>query len=345
MEVACLGDAGDTARELVSIGVPVFALRVNGRYDIRSVVRLGRLIHRRGYDVVHVHLLRAGIQVQPLSHLLRVPVVVYTEHSIGRQEIEGIQVTPMLRELYRLSTSFSDRIVAVSPWVQDRLLEWGIQAERIALIENGVDFGRMRYDADARGRVRAEFAIPDDATVLGSVCRMVPRKKVDLLIQAAAPRVRQGDWLVLVGDGDSRSGLESLAARLMRSASERVIFAGTRRNVRELLSAFDVFASLVSEEMYGLAPVEALAAGLPVVVTHSPPLEGIGTPWVRRTTPDLDDVRNALDAAVAQPPDRLRANELYRQRFDVEITVQKLDLLYEQALRLSGSGNASGSVS
>jgi glycosyltransferase involved in cell wall biosynthesis len=148
------------------------------------------------------------------------------------------------------------------------------------------------------------------------------------LIEAAAEMVAGGAWIVLVGDGESRAGLEAHAANL--GLADRVVFAGTRRDVGALLSAFDVFVSLATEEMYGLAPVEAVAAGLPVLVRHSPPLEAIDEPWIFRTTSDLDEIRHALATAARLEIDRHAVNDRYRDRFDVQRTVASLDDLYER---------------
>jgi glycosyltransferase involved in cell wall biosynthesis len=166
---------------------------------------------------------------------------------------------------------------------------------------------------------------------------MVARKQQALLVAGAAPLVREGAWLTLVGDGPLRTALEDQVADL--GIGDRTRFTGMRQDVPAVLSALDVFASLATEEMYGLAPVEGLASGLPVVVVHCPPLLGSGPPRVRWAQPTATSVTDALRAALAQPPGRTGMDELLRERHDVRVTVATLDALYERLLGGSSQGH------
>ncbi|MEU1127910.1 glycosyltransferase, partial [Streptomyces sp. NPDC005899] len=127
-----------------------------------------------------------------------------------------------------------------------------------------------RFDAGRRRVTRAALGIPEDAFVVGGVGRLVPGKNVDALIRAVA--ALPGAHLLLAGDGPEAVPLRALAVRL--GAAERIRFLGEcgtgdgPLGVPGLLGAMDVFVSASREESFGLAVVEALAAGLPVV--HGP---------------------------------------------------------------------------
>lgn len=331
VDVVCLDGFGAAGEQLVRMGTRVLNLRVPARYDPRAVIRLVRVIRRRRPEVVHVHLFRAGLHGRLAARLAGVPVVVYTEHSIGEGEIEGLRATRALRVLYRASARLSDLTIAVSPWVQDRLRAWGVSGATI-VIENGVDVEAMAFVPAARQAIRAELDIPADATVVATVGRMVARKQQSLLVQGAAPLVRAGAWLLLVGDGPLRTALQREVDAF--GIGERTRFTGMRHDVPAILSASDVFASLAIEEMYGLAPVEAMASGLPVVVIHCPPLEDDGPPRVHWTGQDPASVQSSLRAALHGPPSRTGVVDFMRSgRHDVRTTVGTLDALYETLSR------------
>lgn len=329
VSVVCLDDFGRPGEQLVGMGTPVRNLRISGRYDPRAIARLVRLFRRARPEVAHVHLLRAGLHARVAARLAGVPVVVYTEHSIGVAEIEELRASAAMRTLYRATARLSDLTIAVSPWVEERLRAWGVDGGTV-VIENGIDLEAMAFVPAQRQATRGELGIPADATVITTVGRMVARKQQSLLVRAAAPLVREGAWLVLVGDGPLRRALEREVVAL--GIGERTRFTGMRDDVAAILSASDVFASLAVEEMYGLAPVEAMASGLPVVVSHCPPLEGERPPRVHWTGSDPATVASSLRTALQDPPSRTGIVDVMG-RHDVRTTVRRIDAVYETLWR------------
>ena len=79
------------------------------------------------------------------------PVVVSTEHSIGETHLERRRITRAVRYLYLATERLSDGTVAVSETVRDRLVAWGVPGDRITLIPNGVDLGRVGAGEPAPG--------------------------------------------------------------------------------------------------------------------------------------------------------------------------------------------------
>jgi glycosyltransferase involved in cell wall biosynthesis len=325
-DVVGMYDFGHAGNELRAHGIEVFDLDLPRNIDLRALPRLARLMSRGGYEIVHTHLYRATVYGRLAAHLARTPIVVTTEHSLGSIEIEGRSLSPRVRALYMATERFSDRTIAVSGWVRARLEEWGVPEGKIVVIPNGIDIERFRFDAEARASRRRELGIPPDAAVLGSVGRVVAGRRYRLLIEAAADFVRDGAWLLVVGEGPELSSLRSLAARL--GISERVIFAGLRADVPALLSAMDAFVSPVVEETFGIAPVEALAAGLPTVVTHCPALEGLGPPRVWWAGQGRGELAKAAAKALASAGDRQGVPPELRERYDVRATAAQIDALY-----------------
>ncbi|HEY4632618.1 MAG TPA: glycosyltransferase, partial [Candidatus Limnocylindrales bacterium] len=101
--------------------------------------------------------------------------------------------------------------------------------------------------------------------VVGTVARLVPGKRVDLLIEAFAARVPHGT-LVIVGDGPERASLEALAAQ--RGVDDRVVFAGWRDDAVSWCAEFDVFVLPSDAEGVPLTVIEAMYVGTPVVATR-----------------------------------------------------------------------------
>ncbi|WP_329214289.1 glycosyltransferase [Streptomyces sp. NBC_00683] len=279
-DVVTLTNPGPVAEGLRADGIRVGHLGMNGNRDLTAVPRLARLIRRGAYDLVHTHLYRACVYGRIAARLAGTTrATIATEHSLGHAEIEGRPLTRGTRALYLRTERLGAATVAVSPTIAGRLLDWGVPAARIHTVPNGIDAARFRFDSGQRRATRALLRIPDDAFVVGGVGRLVPGKRFDVLIRAVA--ALPGAWLVLAGDGPEAGSLRALASRL--GIAERVRLLGecdtdggtAGPGIPAVLSAMDTFVSASREETFGLAAVEALAAGLPVVHSACPAIEDL----------------------------------------------------------------------
>ncbi|MFI7617454.1 glycosyltransferase [Nonomuraea terrae] len=329
-EVAVLTGHGALAQAIERAGVPVHHVGMRGNRDVRAVGRLARLMRGRRYDVVHTHLYRACVYGRLAARLANVPAIVATEHSIGHRHIEGRRLTRPVRALYLASERLGHRTVAVSPSVVERLAAWGVPRRRMVVIPNGLDGAAYRFDAGLRRSARERLGLAEDAFVVGGVGRLEPVKRFDRLV-AAMPSLGRAT-LLLVGSGTCEARLRDQARAL--GVDRRVVFAGESLDVRALLSAMDVLVAPSAEETFGLAVVEALASGLPVLYDSCPAVDDLppgSAPGARRVPPHL--LAAELSALAASPPARLAPPDAVRF-YDVRRQAEQLESLY---LRLLGA--------
>jgi len=326
-EVVTFYNFGSVGRRIAQRGTRVHDLDMPSSRQVSRVFRLARMMRRGAYDVVHVHLYRACVYGRLAARLAGVPVVVTTEHSLGETQIEGRSKTFPVRLLYLATEPFSDATIAVSPKVRKLLIEWGVTGKKIRVIPNGLEPDHYAFDHKARERVREEFGIPADAFVVGSVGRLHRVKRYDRLIEAAAPILMEdGRSLVLVGEGSERHRLQRLAEEA--GVAGRTVFAGEREDVPRLLSAMDVFVSPSEEETFGLAALEAAAAGLRVIAADCPALDGTSLADVRRVPADVPSLRRALLEENPLKSASRRAKRL-PERYDIRTVAAAVDDLYE----------------
>ncbi|MEV5457702.1 glycosyltransferase [Streptomyces cellulosae] len=280
-DVVTLTNPGPVAEGLRADGVRVLHLGMAGNRDVGVLPRLVRVIRSGGYDLVHTHLYRACVYGRPAARMAGVRAVVATEHSLGDSQMEGRALTQGVRALYLASERLGSATVAVSPTVADRLKRWGVPAPRIEVVPNGIELDRFRFDLERRERTRRRLGLPDGAFVVGGVGRLAPGKRFDVLVRALA-LLPEDCWLLLVGGGPEEHVLRRTAHEA--GVSGRVLFTGERPAVPDgspgpdlpsLTSAMDLFASPSTEEAFGLAAVEALAAGLPVLHGSCPAIEDL----------------------------------------------------------------------
>jgi glycosyltransferase involved in cell wall biosynthesis len=268
-EVVTLSNPGAVAAAIRADGTTVHELSMTSNHDVSAVAGLRTLMRAGRFDLVHTHLYRACVHGRVAARLAGVPRVVATEHSLGDGVIEGRRAGAGVRALYVATERLGQATIAVSESVAGRLRGWGIPGDRIEVIPNGIDAAEFRFDPQVRAEVRARLGIAPDALVIGGVGRLEPTKRFGRLI-AAARKIPEAT-LLLAGDGSARPALEQAARDA--GIADRVVFAGAVAHSREVLCAMDVFASPSDQETFGLAVLEALACGLPVVYAVCPPLD------------------------------------------------------------------------
>ncbi|MGW7271253.1 glycosyltransferase [Streptomyces sp. NPDC054864] len=344
-DVVTLTNPGPVADGLTADGVRVIHLGMSGNRDLGAVPRLAKVIRGGGYDLVHTHLYRACLYGRIAARLAGTRAVVATEHSLGDSQMEGRPLTAGVRALYLTGERLGRATVAVSPSVAERLSSWGVPRQRIHVVPNGIDVERFRFDPRARIAARRQLGLPDEAFVVGAVGRLTPGKRFDVLLHALA-RLPRDVRVLLVGGGPEETGLRATAAQL--GVADRVLFAGERphtsgertcevgrseADLPALLAAMDVLASPSPEEAFGLAVVEGLAAGLPVLYVRCPAVEDLppdAAVGAERVLGDPDSFARALlRARSAGPRPRLPLEAAHR--YSITRSAAQLMHVYEAA--------------
>ncbi|AWE50364.1 glycosyltransferase [Streptomyces nigra] len=339
-DVVTLTNPGPVAAGLAADGVRVAHLGMGGNRDLEALPRLTRLIRGGGYDLVHTHLYRACLYGRLAARLAGVRAVVATEHSIGATRLEGRPHSAGVRALYLAGERLGQVTVAVSPTVAHRLRRWGVPGQRIRVIPNGIDAPRFRYDEVRRKEARAYYGLPEDAYVVGGVGRLAPGKRFGLLVAALA-QLPDDVRLLLVGGGPEEAALRRAAREL--GVEDRLVLTGERPCLPDpydgapdlpgLLCAMDVLASPSPEESFGLAVLEALAAGLPVLYASCPAVEDLparAVPGARRVTGGAGEYARELLRLRAAGPGERCAPDVVRH-YDIARTARQLMDLYTAA--------------
>lgn len=247
---------------------PTLVREVNPVKDLLATWRLARLMRQGQYTIVHTHSSKAGIVGRWAAKLAGVPVIVHTVHGWGHHERQH----PLIRAYYiwleKLTLPITDKLIVVSALNIEKGLADGIgQPDNYLVIRSGIELDRFGHPQVPRAETRAAWGIPPEAVVVGSVTRLSPQKAPLDFVQAAALVAQQypQTYFMMVGDGPLRSEVEALAAKL--GIADRLVLTGLRRDVPELMAAFDIFA--LSSLWEGLPRVlpQAMATSLPIVAT------------------------------------------------------------------------------
>ena len=247
-------------------GVDPLKLSTHRSFDVAYAAAIRRMAKAEGADLVQTHLLASSVYaaIACLGSRLR---VVSTFH--GMADVRPNQ--GMSRAKLRVLRWSANRLVFVSEPLRAyfRSPEVGLDRGGIEVIPNGIDcalFAPGRSDA-----LRRELDLPEGARLVGAVGNIRPPKGYDDLLRAFA-LVRQAcPEAHLAIAGHPLPGLYDDLLRLRGSLGldGSVTFLGFRENAPAILKALDVFVLSSTDEGFSLSTVQAMATGLPVVVTRS----------------------------------------------------------------------------
>ena len=230
--------------------VPRFGLRGWAALAVR------RLLARRRFELAHLnepHSLTAAWLARAHAHL---PLL------LSRRIGFPLQTNAVSQARFRAV----ERFVANSKDVAQSLIDSGIAAERISIVNEGVEILPLRTP-EQRSSARKHWNVRENEFLFGCVSVFVPEKGQRHLIEALPlvrelhPEVR----LLLAGDGPCRAELEELTKRL--GQTEAVLFPGFVKEVAQVYAALDAFAFPSEFEGLGTALQAAMAAGLPCIST------------------------------------------------------------------------------
>jgi glycosyltransferase involved in cell wall biosynthesis len=270
------------------LNIRMLPLVARNDVDLRSVWRLRQLIDRENYDIVHLHTKRAHALSMWLPRSQATPKYVVTRR-MDYPEIKNCYT----QFLYNRCVH---GVVAISQPIVELLVKAGVQAERIRLIHSGIDVARFTAHPD-----QAHVPRPP---VIGCMAVLERRKGHRFLLEAVALLKARGVKLrcLLAGEGPERHSLEKMTARL--GLEREVAFAGFIVDTAAFLGDIDIFVLPSLHEGLGVAALEAMAAGKPVVASRVGGLaESIANGVTGLLTPpcDAQALSNAIARLIADP--------------------------------------------
>ncbi len=263
-------------------GIVVHGIRIPRDVNVvgwaHALLGLRRLMERQAYDVVHTHTPIPNMIGRVAARMARVPMVVTTAHGFYFHEHTPKVQRAAHMQVERALSQITTKLITVSAEDADTALRTRLYvSEQVVWIPNGVDvaaFDLGPHRARVRQSIREGLGIATDAWVVGFVGRLTAEKGCRELIEAVAalaPKLKNLHMLV-IGDtmtGDRSTFKATLDALVStKGLRDRVTFAGERPDVPRVLAAIDVFALPSYREGMPLALMEAMAAGLPVVVSN-----------------------------------------------------------------------------
>jgi glycosyltransferase involved in cell wall biosynthesis len=338
--VLCLDEPGLWADHLRSRGIPVHCLwRQPGR-DLAVSVRLAKFFRHFNARIVHAHQTTPWFYAALSRLLYSEPRLLFEEHGRFFPEVKNATRILVNRLLVRKLTH---RFVAVSQDIRERLREYeGLEADRIEVIYNGVRAEAL-LGPDEREALRSELGFDPGSFVVGTVGRFDPIKNLPMLVASLVRVSKEVDALrgLLVGDGPVFPEIRSLVEKT--GLHDRVRLTGFRNDSRKLIECMDLFVLSSFSEGTSMALLEAMMAGVPVVVTRvggNPEVVVNGeTGWVVPSN-SVDALAAAILESASNAHKRQEIAAAGKRRFEDRFAFDRMIENYGKQYRMLLSMNA-----
>ncbi|TDI84430.1 MAG: glycosyltransferase [Caldithrix sp.] len=337
--VCSVGQGGTLQPEFERLGIKVFVIEKKHKFDISQVFKVCRIIKQEQIDLVQTTLFYADVIGALAAKLTGVDAVISWDTVSHPPDSHETRLRHKLS--YQLCMRFVKRIVAVSEGVKKYLIEdRKIASKKIVIIHYGIDLSLFKSrNGFLDKRKRSELGLPDHKIVIGTVARLEIQKGHRYLIAAAPEIINKFSNVVFVfaGDGTLRQELETQVNEL--GLQENFRFLGFRKDVKELLFAFDVFVLPSLFEGLPNVILEAMASGRPIVATAVD-----GTPeliehnetglLVPPKSPHAlqEQILNLLENEEKGSKLGRQAKEMAKQKFSFDQQFRKFEEVYDATL-------------
>lgn len=247
---------GPGLKQFRESGVKIYKVKMSSPFDAKAAFELKKIINKEKVGIVHAQFLRENF-IAVLSKLLGANIkVIWTYHV-------DVSMGLLIRFANKIFTRFNHKVIAVSNFMKNSLIDKGIRKDKIAVVYNGVDFPKKRTSNSAPKEIPNDFRI-------GIVGRLREEKGHEFLLKSLYKlknELMQQNWICYVfGEGSLKDKLVKLASDL--HLEDRIIFKGFIKNKEEIYENIDLVIVPSLNESLSYVAIEALAYSKPVIATN-----------------------------------------------------------------------------
>jgi len=318
---------------------------LNFLYDPIILFKLIRLLKKGHYDVVHTHTTKAGILGRIAARVNKVPIIIHGLHGSAYEAFNSRILNWALIFFEKLTGRFTDAYISVSELLSERYKEEGIGIQaKYFTVHSGMELDKFYNVKEIiiHQEKLLELGIDTKCFVIGNVGRLEAVKGHKYLLDAFKKVVEKRPIipmkLLIIGEGAERDNLENYVRKI--NLEDKVIFAGYRKDVEELMAIMDIFVLSSLREGLPRVLVQAAAVGVPSIAFSVD-----GVPEVVRDNcngflvepKDVDGLVNGIlryiDNRNLIKLHGEKGKEFVKGKWSIEDMVNKVDNIYQELIK------------
>lgn len=307
--------------------------------NIKAVGQIKKIVSENGYDIVHCHTPIAAACTRLACRKARKKgvKVFYTSHGLHFHNGAPLKNWLIYYPVEKFCAHFTDVLITINNEDYERAKK-KLKAKKVEYVPGvGVDIEKFGSAEVDKRQKRSELGVPEDAFLLLSVGEVNENKNHKVILKAMA-KVNDGNvHYAVAGEGNQKAPLLALAKEL--GIGERVHLLGYRKDINELCAVSDAFCFPSYREGLGLAAIEGMIYGLPIITSDVHGINDYSVNGVSGYKCDPDDSEGFADAVrklLADPEKReemARHNRQYARKYDVSGIIAQMKKIYYEGLR------------
>ncbi len=324
------------------VSVPQYPLFKYQPYELALSSKLVNIVKQYKIDLFHVHYAiphaYAGYMAKQMLRAEGIHVPMVT--TLHGTDITLVGNHPFYKPAVTFSINESDVVTSVSQSLKDDTIRLFDIKKDIQVVPNFIDISK--YNNSFTDCQREMMAEPHER-IITHISNMRPVKRIMDIIEIFDRVVKDiPAKLLLVGDGPEKKPAEDLSRR--KGISDKVIFFGNSSEIDKILCFSDLFILPSEKESFGLAALEAMASGVPVISTNTGGLPEVNEQGVSGYLSDVGDIRDMSQKALSilRDPDTLTRFKRQAQesayKFDTKNILPLYEAVYEMAFENAFNG-------
>lgn len=337
--VISLSEKGPVGERIEQAGIKVVALNEKGIPGPKIIWQLRNILTDQKIDILQTYLYKANFYGLIAGRLARVPVVWGLRCSYVDFRLYH-PLSSLGFRLNRMLSGFPAAIVANSEAGRRYHISKGYDRRRMTVIPNGFELGRFKPDENCRTAVRDELGIPRECILIGLIGRFDPMKDHHTFMRAAGEVARRHKEICFLLAGEGIDLSNPVLTKYVDEAQlrDRAFLLGRRDDIPRIMASLDIYASSSYSEGFPNVVGEAMACGVPCVVTDAgDSAYVVGDTGIVVPPSNAEELARGMERLIImRPEERRRLGEAARRRveenFDITMVVKRLEKLYTELI-------------
>lgn len=339
VDIACNNSVSDVPEVYKELKCKIYTISCSRSVfdvgNLKAINEIRKIVSDNHYDIVHCHtpIAAACTRIACRKKRKSGTKVIYTAHGFHFYKGAPIKNWVFFYPMEKLCAHFTDVLITINK--EDyQLAKKKMGAKKVEYVPGvGVDVERFKNTIVDKEDIRHKIDIPIDAQILLSVGELNENKNHKTVIKAMEQLKNKDVHYVVVGEGNLKEKLIDLSKKC--GIEDRIHFLGYRTDVNELCKCADVFCFPSYREGLGIAAIEAMAAGLPLITSD---VHGIndyseeGVTGYKCRPNDVEGFVNAISLLVSSEKKRIAMGKMNierAERYDIKNIIPIMKCLYK----------------